>query len=148
MTRPWGHGVEQFAHYLRDAQVRVEIRKTTAQGTSDEYVEGLAEFDALVRAGGDGTVSSLACAARSFKKPYLPYPAETANLIAQNLDLPTDPCALADLFLSRQTLTMDLAELEIEGETKGFAMLAGLGLDAAMIRDMRRQRSGSESVLT
>ncbi|WP_407572143.1 diacylglycerol/lipid kinase family protein [Deinococcus altitudinis] len=128
-------GVEQFAQYLRDAQVRVELRETTADGTSEEYVQDLDEFDALVGAGGDGTVSSLAYAARSFGKPYLPYPAGTANLIAQNLNLPTDPRALADLFLSGQTLTMDLAELDIEGETKGFAMLAGLGVDAAMIRD-------------
>jgi len=128
-------GVEEFAQYLRDAQVRVEVRETTADGTPDDYVQGLEGFDALVGAGGDGTVSSLAYAARSFKKPYLPYPAGTANLIAQNLDLPTDPRALADLFLSGRTLTLDLAELDIDGETKGFAMLAGLGVDAAMIRD-------------
>ncbi|WP_407571751.1 diacylglycerol/lipid kinase family protein [Deinococcus altitudinis] len=128
-------GIEQFAQYLQDAQVRVEVRETTPDGTSDDYVQGLEEFDALVGAGGDGTVSSLACAARSFKKPYLPYPAGTANLIAQNMDLPTDPPALADLFLSGQTVTLDLAELEVGGKVHGFAMLAGLGLDAAMIRD-------------
>lgn len=128
-------GVKQFAQHLRDAQVRVEVRETTPDGTADGYVEGLEDFDALVGAGGDGTVSSLAYAARSYKKPYLPYPAGTANLIAQNLDLPGDPRALANLFLSGQTLTLDLAELDIGGETKGFAMLAGLGVDAAMIRD-------------
>jgi diacylglycerol kinase (ATP) len=128
-------GTEQFAQHLRDAGVRVEVRETTQNGTADEYVRGLEGFDALVGAGGDGTVSSLAYAARSFGKPYLPYPAGTANLIAQNLDLPTDPRALAELFLSGQTLTLDLAELDVRGETKGFAMLAGLGVDAAMIRD-------------
>jgi diacylglycerol kinase (ATP) len=128
-------GIEQFAQHLRDAGVRVEVRETTADGTPEEYVQGLEHFDALVGAGGDGTVSSLAYAARSFGKPYLPYPAGTANLIAQNLDLPKEPRALADLFLSGRTLTLDLAELDIGGETKGFAMLAGLGVDAAMIRD-------------
>lgn len=128
-------GTDQFAQYLKDAQVRVEVRETTPDGSAEDYVQGLGDFDALVGAGGDGTVSSLAYAARSFGKPYLPYPAGTANLIAQNLDLPTEPRALADLFLSGQTLTLDLAELEIEGKTRGFAMLAGLGVDAAMIRD-------------
>ncbi len=128
-------GAEQFAQHLRDAGVRVEVRETTLDGTADQYVQGLEAFEALVGAGGDGTVSSLAYAARSYGKPYLPYPAGTANLIAQNLDLPGDPRALADLFLSGKTLTLDLAELDIEGETKGFAMLAGLGVDAAMIRD-------------
>jgi diacylglycerol kinase (ATP) len=128
-------GIEQFVQHLRDAQIRVEVRETTAEGTSDDYVRGLEDFDALVGAGGDGTVSSLAYAARSFDKPYLAYPAGTANLIAQNLNLPTDPKELADLFLSGQTVTLDLAELEIAGEIHGFAMLAGLGLDAAMIRD-------------
>ena len=128
-------GVEQFAQHLRDAGVRVEMRETTADGTPEDYVHGLEDFDALVGAGGDGTVSSLAYAARSLEKPYLPYPAGTANLIAQNLDLPKEPRALADLFLSGQTVTLDLAELEVNGEVHGFAMLAGLGLDAAMIRD-------------
>ncbi|AZI44148.1 diacylglycerol kinase family lipid kinase [Deinococcus psychrotolerans] len=128
-------GVEQFAQYLKDAQVRVEIRETTADGTPDDYVRDLENFDALVGAGGDGTVSSLAYAARSFNKPYLPYPAGTANLIAQNLDLPKDPRELADLFLSGRTVVLDLAELEVDGKVHGFAMLAGLGLDAAMIRD-------------
>jgi len=124
-------GVEDFAQHLRDAGVRVEMRETTAEGTPDEYVQGLEGFDALVGAGGDGTVSSLAYAARSFGKPYLAYPAGTANLIAQNLDLPDTPRELADLFLSGRTLTLDLAELNIQDDTKGFAMLAGLGVDAA-----------------
>ena len=128
-------GVEQFVQHLQEAQVRVEMRETTPDGTADDYVRGLEDFDALVGAGGDGTVSSLAYAARSFGKPYLPYPAGTANLIAQNLDLPSEPQALADLFLSGKTLMLDLAELDINGKTQGFAMLAGLGVDAAMIRD-------------
>lgn len=128
-------GVEQFAQHLKDAGVRVEMRETTAEGRSEDYLKGMEHFDALVGAGGDGTVSSLAYAARSFEKPYLAYPAGTANLIAQNLELPTDPRALADLFLSGHTVTLDLAELEVKGEVHGFSMLAGLGLDAAMIRD-------------
>ena len=128
-------GIETFTEHLRAAGIRVELRETTADSTPDEDVKGLEGFDALVGAGGDGTVSSLAYAARSFGKPYLPYPAGTANLIAQNLGLPTDPRELADLFLSGRTITLDLAELDVQGKTHGFAMLAGLGLDAAMIRD-------------
>ncbi|CAM4436084.1 diacylglycerol/lipid kinase family protein [Deinococcus marmoris] len=128
-------GIEEFTQYLRDAQVRVEVRETTPESTPEDNVKGLEAFDALIGAGGDGTVSSLAYAARTSQKAYLPYPAGTANLIAQNLDLPTDPRELADLFLSGQTRTLDLAELEVNGEVHGFAMLAGIGLDAAMIRD-------------
>ena len=97
--------------------------------------------DALVGAGGDGTVSSLAYAARTAQKPYLPYPAGTANLIAQNLKLPTKPRELADVFLAGRTLTLDLAELDVAGQTHGFAMLAGLGIDAAMIRDSEEEKS-------
>ncbi|MGY2895984.1 diacylglycerol/lipid kinase family protein [Deinococcus sp. UYEF24] len=122
-------GIEQFAQYLRDAQVHVEVRETTPEGTPDDYVQSLEEFDTLIGAGGDGMVSILAYAARSFNKPYLPYPAGTANLIAQNLDLPKDPRALADLFLSGQTVTLDLAELKVAGKVHGFAMLAGLRVE-------------------
>ncbi|TSA81133.1 hypothetical protein FNU79_15460 [Deinococcus detaillensis] len=127
--------MEEFTRYLRDAGVRIELRETTPESTPEEDIKGLKDFDALIGAGGDGTVSSLAYAARTYQKAYPPYPAGTANLIAQNLNLPTDPRELADLFLSGQTVTLDLAELEVDGKVHGFAMLAGLGLDAAMIRD-------------
>ena len=133
-------GIETFTELLRAAGIRVELRETAPGSTPEEDVKGLDTFDALVGAGGDGTVSSLAYAARSFGKPYLAYPAGTANLIAQNLGLPTDPQALAELFLSGQTVTLDLAELEVRGEVHGFAMLAGLGLDAAMIRDSEQTK--------
>jgi len=133
-------GIEAFTKHLQAAGVRVELRETAPDSTPDDDVKGLEAFDALVGAGGDGTVSSLAYAARSFGKPYLPYPAGTANLIAQNLGLPTDPQALAELFLSGQTVTLDLAELEVSGKVHGFAMLAGLGLDAAMIRDSEQTK--------
>ena len=138
-----GHGdsgIDAFIGYLRDAGVRVEVRETTADSTPEEDVKGLEGFDALIGAGGDGTVSSLAYAARSYQKAYLPYPAGTANLIAQNLDLPTDPRALADLFLSGRTETLDMAELEVNNKVHGFAMLAGMGLDAAMIRDSEENK--------
>ncbi|GGR07350.1 diacylglycerol/lipid kinase family protein [Deinococcus ruber] len=128
-------GVEDFAQFLKDAGVRVELRETTAEGTPETYLKGLEDFGALVVAGGDGTVSSLAYAAREYHKPFLAYPAGTANLIAQNLALPSTPRELADLFLSGQTLRLDLAEFDSDGKTRGFAMLAGLGMDAAIIRD-------------
>ncbi|MEW6422664.1 MAG: diacylglycerol kinase family lipid kinase, partial [Deinococcota bacterium] len=62
-------------------------------------------------------------------------PAGTANLIAQNLDLPRDPAELARVALHGHAVRVDLGEIEVKGQKSGFAMLAGAGADAAMIRD-------------
>jgi diacylglycerol kinase (ATP) len=88
----------------------------------------------VIAAGGDGTVSALAYALRGTGTPLLAYPAGTANLIAQNLNLPDDPKELAGIVHSLQTIQLDLGELEVGNEKRGFVMTAGAGIDAAMIK--------------
>ena len=128
-------GLGDFAEALRAAGAEVVLRELEAGTPMAEYVADLASFTALVGAGGDGTVSSLAYAARYQNVPMLAYPAGTANLIAQNLDLPRDPAQLAQLVLAGNTVRVDMGEVEVKGEKSGFCMLAGAGADAAMIRD-------------
>lgn len=128
-------GLPDFLTALRAGGAQVTERELRPETKMAEYVADLAEFDLLVGAGGDGTVSSLAYAARYQDVPLLAYPAGTANLIAQNLDLPRDPAALAEVVADGHAVRVDLGEIEVGGEKSGFAMLAGAGADAAMIRD-------------
>lgn len=124
-----------FLTLLDTAGAHVTRRELQPDTPMSEYVADLASHDLLVGAGGDGTVSSLAYAARYKDVPLLAYPAGTANLIAQNLDLPRDAAALAEVLADAHTVRVDLGEVEVKGEKSGFAMLAGAGADAAMIRD-------------
>ena len=90
-------GLPEFVTFLRDSGASVTERELQPDVPMSEYVQDLTEYSAVVGAGGDGTVSSLAYAARYRDVPLLAYPAGTANLIAQNLDLPRDPAALAEV---------------------------------------------------
>ena len=128
-------GLPAFVQGLRDAGLEVVERELEKDVPMESYIEDLDSFQTLVGAGGDGTVSSLAYAARYRNVPMLAYPAGTANLIAQNLDLPKDPEGLVGVVLAGHALRLDMGEVEVKGEKSGFCMLAGAGADAAMIRD-------------
>ncbi|ASN80760.1 diacylglycerol/lipid kinase family protein [Deinococcus ficus] len=133
-----GHGdsgLPDFVQSLRAIGADVTERELQPDTHMDKYVSDVQSYAAVVGAGGDGTVSSLAYAMRYKNVPLLAYPAGTANLIAQNLDLPTDPSELLDVMIHGHATRVDMGEVEVKGEKSGFCMLAGAGADAAMIRD-------------
>jgi diacylglycerol kinase (ATP) len=124
-----------FVQRLQAGGAEVTERELQADTAMTDHIRDLEGYDYLIGAGGDGTVSSLAYAARYKDIPMLAYPAGTANLIAQNLDLPKDPAELAGIVAEGHSVRLDLGEVEVQGQKSGFAMLAGAGADAAMIRD-------------
>mgnify|MGYP000138438141 CR=1 FL=1 len=128
-------GLPEFKESLRQAGIDLTERELHPDTPMDEYVKDVTDFTAVVAAGGDGTVSSVAYATRYKNVPLLAYPAGTANLIAQNLNLPTEPAELARIVQEGHALRVDMGEVEVKGEKSGFCMLAGAGADAAMIRD-------------
>jgi len=124
-----------FRDVLEAQGVNVTTRHLEAEVACSDYLKDAEAYDAVVAAGGDGTVSSVAYALRGRNVPMLAYPAGTANLIAQNLALPTDPHELADVLLAGHTVRTDLAEIETDGGTHGFTLIAGAGADAEMIKE-------------
>ena len=128
-------GLPEFKKYLQQEGFQVTERELHPDTPMSEYVKDVTDYAAVVAAGGDGTVSSVAYASRYKNIPILAYPAGTANLIAQNLNLPTEPAELARIVKEAHALRVDMGEVEVRGEKSGFCMLAGAGADAAMIRD-------------
>lgn len=126
---------------LRGQGIPLTERALEGQRPMAEFVHDLEDYAAVIGAGGDGTVSALAYAVAQsgVRVPLLAFPAGTANLIALNLDIPDDPQQLLQLMLSGRTVELDLGELETgAGESRtrrGFAMLAGAGADANMIKE-------------
>lgn len=87
--------------------------------------------DLLLVCGGDGTVSACAGALVNSGVPMAVLPVGTGNLLARNLDLPLDVDEALDVACGPGRRTIDL----LESGTRRFAVMAGLGFDAAMIRE-------------
>jgi len=107
-------------------------------GSGDDFRPALVnakEYDAVVAAGGDGTVAEVCYQLRNSGVPILIFPAGTANLLVNNLMSPEEPHALAKLLRSGNTMDFDVGEIECNGEKHGFMMMAGCGYDAKIMYD-------------
>ena len=101
--------------------------------------------DLIAVSGGDGTVIEVMSALVGRGVPLAVFPAGTGNLLSVNLKLPTEIAAAADVALFGERRKLDLARLVIhDGKADGrdpqyFAILAGAGYDAWVIKDADRE---------
>ncbi|NHI16233.1 diacylglycerol/lipid kinase family protein [Microbacterium excoecariae] len=90
-------------------------------------------------AGGDGTVRAVAEAMRGSGVPLAIVPSGTGNLLARNLRLPLDRVGpMVEAAFSGDALAVDigvatLTRADGARESHAFVVMAGMGLDAAMI---------------
>lgn len=95
--------------------------------------------DAVLVAGGDGTVRAVSQAMTGSDVPLTIVPSGTGNLLARNLNLPlTVPEKMIRATFAGDRLPVDVGIATItraggEVEEHGFVVMAGIGLDAAMI---------------
>lgn len=135
-----GLGDPTLYDYVKDlgeAGTEVTLRFLNEGGDLAHLLRDAADYDRVVAAGGDGTLSSVAYALRGSGLPIVPYPAGTANLLARNLHVPFDPHELAKLTLGGRTIDIDVGELSTgegaEASRRGFVIMAGAGFDAAVM---------------
>jgi diacylglycerol kinase (ATP) len=88
--------------------------------------------------GGDGMVQRCADVMAGSGVPLAVIPAGTANLLAHNLGIPADIERAVDIGLAGSRRNLDLGV--VNGER--FAVMAGAGFDAAMIRDVDKSAKG------
>lgn len=114
-----------------------EICMRSTNGDTDirTMLDDATDFDAVVASGGDGTVTTVSYQLRNSGIPILPFPAGTSNLLALNLASPVEPHALSKLARNMRTLDFDMGELEVEGQTFGFDIIAGAGYDAVIMKN-------------
>jgi diacylglycerol kinase family enzyme len=140
------HGSVSIHEFLRAAG-NLGVETTLRFAPPGTRVEDLAHdaerFDRVVACGGDGTVSAVAYRLRGSGIPLLILPAGTANLLAANLRIPTDPLGLARVLVRGETVRADLGEIVSEDRrpsasgsgdeptvAAGFCIMAGCGFDA------------------
>lgn len=118
-------GEIQNGHRLRWAPTTED---DPGPGQAREAIER--KCDTVIACGGDGTVRAIAGEVAGSSAALGVVPLGTGNLLAVNLDIPVGLDALPQA-LSATTTRMDVGE--VNGEV--FLVMAGVGFDAAMIRD-------------
>jgi diacylglycerol kinase (ATP) len=94
------------------------------------------EPDLVLVAGGDGTVRVVCSALANTGIPVGVIPAGTGNLLARNLHIPLDLDDALERILDGRDRRIDLVTVYGDGlDTDRFAVMAGLGLDAAIISE-------------
>lgn len=121
--------------------------ETTVEDLGDGVTkEALDEgADAVLVAGGDGTVRAVSEAMAGTGVPLTIVPSGTGNLLARNLRLPlADRDAMIRATFDGDTLAMDVGRAELRRADKSldkhaFVVMGGMGLDAAMIANTNPQ---------
>ncbi|WP_172135810.1 diacylglycerol kinase family protein [Adlercreutzia sp. ZJ473] len=114
-----------------------EVTMRSTDGSSDlrTFLYDAEDYDAVVAAGGDGTIATVTYLLADTGIPVLPFPAGTANLLAMNLASPTEPHALAKMTREMRCMDFDIGEIELpSGEHCGFSIMAGAGYDATIMK--------------
>lgn len=101
----------------------------TGTGQARRALEAGAEV--VFVCGGDGTVRSVIAGMMDTQAALAVLPAGTGNLLAVNLGLPDDPAEGVRLAVERGRRQLDIGE--VDGDV--FAVMAGIGFDAAMMAD-------------
>lgn len=136
-------GLYEFVRILGAEGAEVTLRFLNEHADITHLLRDAPEYECVVAAGGDGTVSSVLYALRDTGVPVLAYPAGTANVLAWNLRLPMGPEGLARVVLEGHAATIDLGEIRLcaSGDQPqrryGFALGAGTGFAAAIMESAR-----------
>jgi diacylglycerol kinase (ATP) len=133
--------VELFVERLRGGGVSVEVRPTAgpddaARLAAEAAYEGAG--DVVVR-GGDGTVHEAIQGLVGAAVRLMVWPAGTANVLARQLGVPSAAEEAAEVFLrgNVRRISLGCATVEWTGARRYFFMLAGVGLDASVVRSVR-----------
>ncbi|MDI9628222.1 MAG: diacylglycerol kinase family lipid kinase [Acidobacteriota bacterium] len=94
--------------------------------------------DMVIVSGGDGTVRAVGTSLQGSGVPCAIIPSGTGNLLARNLGIPLDHDRALEVAFRERPRRIDLAKLVLDHDEENaitFTGMAGIGFDAAMMRD-------------
>jgi diacylglycerol kinase family enzyme len=104
-------GPDEIAAALREVGVEAEVRSVEARACREAAADAAARADAVVAAGGDGTVSAVAGALAGSATPLGVLPLGTLNHFARDLGIPLDLRAAAKVVAEGGVRRVDVAEV-------------------------------------
>ena len=127
---------------MEAAQIQADVREVAGHDLLDVATAACAEgqFDAIVAAGGDGTVSAVAAALVGRKLPLGILPTGTMNHFARDLGLPLALASAAGVIAAAHVVSVDVAQ--VNGRV--FINNSSIGLYPQIVheRETLRQRLG------
>jgi diacylglycerol kinase (ATP) len=118
---------------LKTLGAQIEIVETARHGEAMQAAADAAQgrrFDAIVAAGGDGTVHDVAEGMVGHTTPLGIIPLGTANVFAREIGLDFSPKALAETFVSGIVRSIPVGEVN----RRPFLFVVGVGFDAKAVR--------------
>jgi len=118
---------------------RLDLQLTQGPRHATQLAAGLAkDVEAVLIVGGDGTVGEAANGLARNHVPMLILRTGTENLVAREMNMPTDPELVADTLLRGEQFAADLGIIN----QHRFLSVAGIGFDAACVARMNPSRRG------
>ena len=130
--------VEDLVSKLESLGVKVDLRLTQGPGEATEFAARAARNGSsdVIVAGGDGTINEAIQGLAGTKARLAIIPRGTGNVLARELGLPLDDEQALKIVAqgkSRQ-IYLGLAIDETTNERRHFVLMAGIGLDASVVR--------------
>lgn len=129
--------VEDVIARLTEAGVTVDLHETTSAGDAERTAASVKHAatrgahgpDVVICAGGDGTINEVVNGLAGGDTPLALIPIGTANVLAAEIGLETDPRAVAASILDGRPTRVHLGV----ANGRHFMLMAGVGLDAEIV---------------
>lgn len=139
--RDRGSDAADMIRKLAGAGVDAQPWPTPGPGTAAELARVASErgVDLVIASGGDGTINEIVQGMACSRTPMAIWPGGTANVLARELAIPTDPDGVV------ATIAADRQERIALGKAgeRYFALMAGIGLDASIVRGVSPELKAS-----
>ncbi|WP_263419045.1 diacylglycerol/lipid kinase family protein [Terriglobus albidus] len=125
---------------LQRAGCHIFIVDTTQHERGERIAKDAAlsgRFDAIIAAGGDGTLHDVLCGIAGSDIPLGLIPSGTANVFSREIDLPTTPIALAEALMHGPAFNVPISTCN----GRPFTFVVGVGFDAAAVQIFEKYRA-------
>jgi len=130
-----------FCEEMKARGIEVQVLNTTAPGEATCMAVNAVEKGAgtVIVSGGDGTVNEALQGMVGKSARLAVWPRGTANVLARELGLPTNPSKIIEMITRGNTkwIYPGCAIHEETGKRRYFILMAGVGLDASVVKGVR-----------
>jgi diacylglycerol kinase (ATP) len=133
--------LKRFCALMKTRAINVEVRPTTGPRDATRLAaeaarEGVRE---VIVSGGDGTINEALQGLVGTSVRLAVWPRGTANVLGHELRLPRKLEQLADVIAAGYVQKAHVSRVTIEktGEQRHFLLMAGIGIDAAIVESVR-----------